>query len=268
LGQEAKQKLSLSPCRQKVPFGDIFSWVEIRPLNDPEFFVRTGAVLAGSAAVKHFFPEDTWKPRDVDLFVSFDKFENTVHDLKRFGWESRHVYPKSNAFVYSMDALVTQVHLYRLGDIDDSFSINLVGIGRSSDSGGDANDLCGIVHSKFDLDGCAVCWDGKEWHVPPAMGWDKFLQRQWIYKWNDPLEQPHMKEKMELRCGAPIRPSALIAVAGNVTTRIVKYEKRGFTISNRMQVFAHLWEKVWPGIEIVLPGPLGKHVIYNPANLQ
>jgi len=63
--------------RVRKPFG-----VDLpQPLCDPTMFKTYQVLLSGSAAVKHFFPHDTWHCNDIDLFTFTDL--NTVCDYLR-----------------------------------------------------------------------------------------------------------------------------------------------------------------------------------------
>jgi len=240
LDQELQEKLVIdekSPSLQNIgdfrrvmtPFG-----VNLPPpLCNPTFFQEYRILLAGSAAVKHFFPNDPWTCNDIDLFT-FTDLSIVLRYLELHEWAP------------ALSGRAPSEIGYR--DIDESQSaylskgsirLNVVKLCRPHGTDNYHDALRKLIQEKFDIDGCAVSFDGVGWAVPPQLGWTSFLNRKWKY-----TIPRYSEQQLHAHASGRSASEARISIARHMWGRMMKYIDRGFCISNYLEITEQLFRKV------------------------
>jgi len=233
LDQELKEKLVISEKssisqtigdirRVTTPFG-----VDMPPLLcNPTFFQEYRILLAGSAAVKHFFPNDPWTCDDIDLFT-FTDLSIVLRHLELHEWAPA-LSGRAPSEIGYRDIDASQSAYLLKGNV----RLNVVKLCHPRVTNDHHDALRKLIQEKFDIDGCAMSFDGVRWVAPPQLGWTNFLNRKW--KFTIP---PYSEQQLHAHASG-------ISIARHMWGRMTKYIKRGFCISNYLEITEQLFRKV------------------------
>lgn len=215
--------------RARIPFGADLP----PPLCDPVFFKQYEILLAGSAAVKHFFPNDTWTCNDIDLFTFTDLGVVCAY-LEKQKWAKARSGRSPSEIAYVDIDEARSMYLSK-----DCTRLNIIQLCRHHGNVPGQDTLRHVIQEKFDIDGCAISFDGVRWVVPPQLGWDNFLKRKW--KFTIPL---YFERQLHAHAHGRSASVVAILIARHMWRRMIKYRERGFYISNYLEITEHLFREV------------------------
>ena len=198
-------------------------------MND--FLKRHNGILTGSFALKCFFPQDEWEADDIDIFLpnavdEKNKFQGKRREkndeLEKLGWQhvpysSRGVDEGKNMEGYDLRLPIGTHYKMQKG----STVVNFIEYSGATTS----QDVEDLIDKHFDINGCTIRWNGKEWHLTPDISFEFFLDRLWN----------HREFEFE---------NLSLAQAAVIKERLVKYLNRGFQVRNAKQVLTKLGYKM------------------------
>ena len=210
------------------------------PLCNGEFLVRHNAVMAGSAAVKFFFPKDTWLIGDVDVFISDFNVDAMYDELQRMGWKKCRNPKYKREPDYKLRFPVA--HDFRMRYLDCVLNIVVYDIGKGAKS----EDIRRLIDTHFDINGCTISWNGCDWHLRSDMSFSDFLERKWAYIYKDPFTMFDVNYRINEMVGELgfTKTHALLAISRLIDLRLKKYTDRGFNIVNATDIRLRLFEKL------------------------
>ncbi len=186
---------------------------------------RFEALIAGSAVVKALIPS-SWQPSDIDIFCNEGSSTKGLIQLFLYlGW-------KEEAFSGSSYNWCTPNCIVEVRELSHSnFRINVVVLTNHYDN---LKSLISTIHSTFDLDGCAVCYDGERIHMNPLMKASDFYCGLWTYNFQglcyalQAAKIPKGRKDYE----------KVLAFFERVQRRFEKYSQRGIRVVNGFELLS------------------------------
>jgi len=216
------------------------------PLNQSDFLHRFGVIIAGSFAVRHFFPNDNWIPGDLDIFMMDTPNGELSYDLmealQKEGWtQNRTRVKKPGSFLYHFN--FPKSHKFHMHHPSNNMEMEVICFAFQN------RCVQEIVNSYFDIDGCTISWNGFQWNLTPKMDFNDFLSRKWKFMWNENNEnEESCFTKMEFdrkniyyTARGDIIGLSSAETIRHVNDRMRKYESRGFLIVNQQKIRASLF---------------------------
>lgn len=155
------------------------------------FLERYHAVLCGSFITRTLFPNDTWNNQDIDIFLS-KRFHDQVMALIVY---DPHWLPDCDTDEYENDDIFRSRRRTR-----DQTNFNFIFYHVETQE-----EVTQQIFRHFDIDGCTMQWNGRQWMWCPEMELRNYWNRQWKYR----IAPNHVTER-----------------------RIAKYQARGFDITS------------------------------------
>jgi len=167
-------KLEIVTHDGTTPEGRLLAYCQTYPPpfdRTSHLLISFHAVIAGSAVVKALLPS-SWQPSDIDLFCPERSTEALTQLLLRSGWKEEAF--SGSSYNWCTPNCITEVRALS----HSNFRISVVTLHIID---GNTKSLLSTIHSTFDLDGCAVCYDGERIHMNPLMKTSDFYAGLWTY---------------------------------------------------------------------------------------
>ncbi len=182
------------------------------------FLLSHKAVIAGSLVVSAML-QSKWQPQDLDIFMPFREKGSSHSYFKSMGWEEVEVNSTSYEWLCSegCHAHVSEMHL-------NGRKVNLIGF----DACPEKDDVVRLIQHNFDLDGCAMCYDGIDIiHNPRISNYD-FCAGHWTYNMYG-LCRAMIKARIS-------KSGSLVDFLARTQSRLEKYQARGILIVNGHEI--------------------------------
>jgi hypothetical protein len=223
------------------------------PLNDATFLGSHGAVLAGSWVVRLAFPEASWMPADLDLFVCEHQWSTSMRGIlmksaqseKNYngkcpqGWhETFHCCASRDKFVSSPDYCFmftgSRREIFHHGQ--DQMKMDVVIFEDSSLVSSLESQKARVIQriqQSFDIHECALAFDGTDLIYPPK--WEQ-LGRHGAFSFNIVATAESLRGLCVYFASPPHKTTREKHQAvRHMLRRMHKYQSRGFQFINKAE---------------------------------
>jgi len=194
------------------------------------------AVIAGSAVVHALLPALNVNPNDIDIFCPEDSVLPLQAALLSTKYWQRQWFP-TDTYTWFVDGVVSHAQVYRASE----GRINIISLFQVKT----ADEVMQKIQETFDLDGCAVCYDGVRIHMNPHMKNEDFANGLWTYNLAGLVHAmkmvQHIKWQPELDADSSTGwARKLIVYFARIRERIQKYSLRGIRLVNGLEILSML----------------------------
>ncbi len=194
------------------------------------------AVIAGSAVVHALMPALDVNPNDIDIFCPNSSTGPLRYLLSDKYWKYQE-FPTQN-YTWFVDGAVSQAQVYCSSSNDRINIISLFDVNT-------APEVILKIQETFDLDGCAVCYDGARIHMNPHMKPDDFMNGLWTYNLRGLVSAIKIAQNINWQPTRDVDSSTgwdrkLSIYFARVTDRIRKYSCRGIRVVNGFEILSML----------------------------
>jgi hypothetical protein len=191
-----------------------------------DFLVSEKAVMTGSFLFSCIMDVD-FKANDIDLV--FGPGFSGIEHLEKLGWS---YVPKNRKT--SSEGYLNRAHVFNEFHMAHpkcpGVFINYI----QYQEGDSQAALQKCIDDNFDLDGCTLQWNGKEWHLADDVVLEDFFNKTLKYREVCLYERinPGREEKCKPNSAVCNKTPVETAVRECILERLHKYEMRGFKIVN------------------------------------
>ena len=223
--QTATAKLFLKIQNLPAPFDNL-----------AHFLITEKAVITGSFLMDCVLNDVDFKANDIDLV--FGPGFDGIHALEKMGWS----YFPSRLRKACKYGYLNRAHVFNEFHMTHpkcpGVFINYI----QYQEGDSQAALQQCIDDNFDLDGCTLQWNGKEWHLAADVVFEDFMNKKLKYREVCLYERvnPGREKECQAICNnLPVEK----AVRECILERLHKYEMRGFTIVNADKIRAVVQQK-------------------------
>ncbi len=191
------------------------------------------AVIAGSAVV-HALRPGPWTSNDIDIFCPEAFVLPLEYLLSKNHWKAEWFF--TYTYTWFVDGAVSHAQVY---SSHNGGRINIISLFDVNT----APEVIQKIQETFDLDGCAVCYDGDRIHMNPRMKVDDFLNDLWTYNLQGLASAIDLVENripVPIGCYKDWLPRYLNVFFHRARDRIQKYSARGIRVVNGFEILSML----------------------------